>query len=90
MAGLTTCSTSGGQVFDTHFQICIYFSNAILNIIRKYSTTDQLAYLVSDVVDQTVQLIIDKEDIEHGFQPFDYIYLLFLNIMANSVFGKKY
>ncbi|XP_054165666.1 cytochrome P450 1A1-like [Oppia nitens] len=58
--------------------------------VRKYSIVDRLPQLIANIVDQTVSLMLNREDINTGFQTFDYIYLLFLNIMAASVFGKIY
>ena len=46
--------------------------------------------MVSDVVDDTIKTIIDREGVDNPFDPYVYIYHLFLNIMAASVFGKKY
>ena len=56
---------------------------------RKYSTTDKLVYLVSDVVDHTIKTIIEKEGLDKPFEPFEYIYSTFLNILAASAFGKR-
>ena len=56
---------------------------------RKYSTTDKLVYLVSDVVDHTIKTIVEKEGLDKPFAPFDYIYNTFLNILAASAFGKR-
>ena len=55
---------------------------------RKYATTEKLAYLASDCVDHTIETIIEKEG-DRPFVPFDYIYSMFLNILANSAFGKR-
>jgi len=63
--------------------------NNCLNF-RKYSTSDKLAYLVTDVVEETVKIIKQKEGINKAFSPYDYIYLLFFNILASSVFDKRY
>ncbi|XP_054165685.1 steroid 17-alpha-hydroxylase/17,20 lyase-like [Oppia nitens] len=58
--------------------------------IIKYSKTDQLMYLCSDCVDKTVKLIIENEGLDKPFDPSDYIFQLFINILATSAFGNSY
>ena len=58
--------------------------------VRKYAVSDELAYLVCDIVDDTVKTIIEKEGINKPFNPFTTIYLTFFNILAQSAFGKRY
>ena len=59
-------------------------------MLRKYSKNDKLAYLACDNVDKTIKLIINKEGLDKEFNPEDYLYLLFLNIIATSAVGVKY
>ena len=58
--------------------------------VRKYSTEEQLALLVKDVVSETVDNIMKREGIGKAFVPFDYIYLTLLNILASSAFGVRF
>ena len=55
----------------------------------KYSSTDKLVYLVSDCVDHTIKTMVEREGLDKPFQPFDYIYSSFLNILAASAFGIR-
>ncbi|CAG2171338.1 unnamed protein product, partial [Oppiella nova] len=58
--------------------------------VQKFATNDRLVDMVTDCVDRTVKLMIDKEGIGQPFVPLDYIYHLFLNILATSAFGHSY
>jgi hypothetical protein len=58
--------------------------------LRKYAITDKLAYLVSEVVDEIVSEIKNKEGINKPFNIFEYNYRMFLNILSESAFGKRY
>ena len=70
------------------------FENIILKTCyffeRKYSTNDRLVYTACDSVDEVIELIVNKEGLNKEFKPNDYNYLLFLNIIAKSAFGKKF
>ena len=57
---------------------------------RKYAVSENLAYLVNEVVDETVQMIKDKEGINKPFDPTDYLYLMMYGILTSSAFGKRY
>ncbi len=57
---------------------------------RKYAITDKLAYLVSEVVDEIVAEIKDKGGVNKPFDIFEYNYRMFLNILSESIFGKRY
>ena len=57
---------------------------------RKYSASDKLVYLASDCVDHTIETILEKEGLDKPFDPYEYIYYTFLNIMTASAFGKRY
>ncbi len=59
-------------------------------ILRKYAVTDKLAYLVSEVVDEIVAEIKNKEGINKPFNIIEYNYRMFLNILSESAFGKRY
>ncbi|XP_054165686.1 uncharacterized protein LOC128963212, partial [Oppia nitens] len=56
--------------------------------VIKYAKTDKLMYLCNDCVDKTVKLIIEKEGLNKPFDPSDYIFQLFINILATSAFGN--
>lgn len=59
----------------------------ILAAVRKYSISDSLPELVSEVVDITAdQLIKDGKP----FNANDYVYLIVYNIIASSAFGQRY
>ena len=58
--------------------------------VRKYSNDEKLAFLVNDVVGETVNTIKEKEGIDKPFDPVHYIYLTIYNILASSAFGKRY
>ena len=65
----------------------------MLNIcitLRKLAVSDKLAYLVDDVVDQTIAQIKTNEGVGKPFDPKSYIYMLVFNIIASSAFGKRY
>ncbi|CAG2172361.1 unnamed protein product, partial [Oppiella nova] len=58
--------------------------------IQKYSTNDRLIDVATDCVDRTIKTILDKEGVGTPFSPIQYIYLMFLNILATSTFGQSY
>ncbi|XP_054167198.1 cytochrome P450 2A9-like [Oppia nitens] len=58
--------------------------------ILKYSSNEQLVNVAVDCVDQTVQTMLEREGPNKPIDPFNYIYLTFLNILAISTFGKTY
>ncbi len=58
-------------------------------MFRKLAVSDKLAYLVDDVVEQTLDSIREKEGLDKPFDPKDYIYLMVYNIIASSAFGKR-
>ncbi|CAG2176594.1 unnamed protein product, partial [Oppiella nova] len=58
--------------------------------IQKYSTNDRLVDVATDCVDRTIKTILDKEGVGIPFSPIQYIYLMFLNILATSTFGQSY
>ncbi|CAG2171339.1 unnamed protein product, partial [Oppiella nova] len=58
--------------------------------IQKYSSNDKLVYLANESVDRTVNTIIEKEGLNKPFVPHEYIFLMFLNILATSAFGQSY
>ena len=58
-------------------------------LIRKYATTDKLTDLAIDCVDYSIDNMIEREGLNKPFVPFDYIFIMFLNIMATSAFGKR-
>ena len=43
-----------------------------------------------DIVDQKVKTILETTGVDAPFIPFDHIFHLFLNIMANSSLGEKF
>ena len=45
--------------------------------------------VVSDCVDHTIKTIVEKEGLDKPFVPFEYIYSMFLNILATSAFGQR-
>jgi hypothetical protein len=57
---------------------------------RKLGSSEKLLYLVSDSVDKTVNLIQDKHGVNKPFDIVSYIYLMIYNVIASSVFGKRY
>ncbi|CAG2102041.1 unnamed protein product [Medioppia subpectinata] len=57
---------------------------------QKYSTNDKLVYLAVDCVDQTLKEMLNREGTDRAFNPQNYIYLMFLNIMSASAFGQRY
>ena len=59
-------------------------------IHRKLAVSDKLAYLVDDVVEQTVTQMKINEGFGKPFDPKSYIYMLVFNIIASSAFGKRY
>ncbi|XP_054167351.1 cytochrome P450 2C31-like [Oppia nitens] len=58
--------------------------------VQKYSTNDHLLDVIVDSVDNTLKTMLEKEGPDKPIKPFDYIYLMFLNILANSTFGENY
>ena len=66
------------------------YCKVVFKFFRKYAVRDNLGYLVSEVVDHIIGVIIEKEGINKSFCPFNYIYFTFINILALSAFGKRY
>ncbi|CAG2102534.1 unnamed protein product, partial [Medioppia subpectinata] len=58
--------------------------------LQKYSVNERLVSVATDCVDKTVKTILDKEGVDKPFSPIDYIYLMFLNILATSTVGHNY
>ena len=58
--------------------------------VRKYANDEKLAFLVNDVVGETINTIKEQEGIDKPFDPVHYIYLTVYSILASSVFGKRY
>ncbi|XP_054154604.1 steroid 17-alpha-hydroxylase/17,20 lyase-like [Oppia nitens] len=58
--------------------------------VKKYSNNERLVNVIVDCVDKTVETMLKtigpNKPIEHS----NYIYLTFLNIMANSAFNENY
>ncbi|CAG2111344.1 unnamed protein product, partial [Medioppia subpectinata] len=50
----------------------------------------QLISVAADSVDRTVKAMIAREGVGNAFDPNNYIYLTFLNILATSAFGISY
>ena len=58
--------------------------------VRKFANDEKLAFLVNDVVGETIETIKKEEGINKPFNPVNYIYLTVFNILASSAFGKRY
>ncbi|XP_054154927.1 cytochrome P450 2E1-like [Oppia nitens] len=56
----------------------------------KYSTNERLVNVAVDCVDKTVESMLKREGPDKPIKPADYIYLTFLNILANSSFNENY
>ncbi|XP_054154924.1 cytochrome P450 2E1-like [Oppia nitens] len=54
-----------------------------------YSMNEKLENIVVDCVDKTVELMLEREGPDKPIKPNDYIYMIFLNILANSAFNEK-
>jgi len=56
--------------------------------VRKYSVSDKLTHVVSEVVDQAVKEMKEKQgkpiDVKH------YLFLIMYTILGRSAFGKDY
>ena len=57
--------------------------------VHNYAVDEKLAYLVNDVVEETINTIKQKEGIDKPFDPVNYMYLTVFNIFASSAFGKR-
>ncbi|XP_054154606.1 farnesoate epoxidase-like [Oppia nitens] len=57
---------------------------------KKYSKNERLVNVVVDCVDKTVETMLKTIGPNKPIEPSDYIYLTFLNILANSAFNEKY
>ncbi|XP_054154801.1 steroid 17-alpha-hydroxylase/17,20 lyase-like [Oppia nitens] len=58
--------------------------------VLKYSTNKQVVNVAVDCVDKTVEAMLEREGPNKPIDPLNYTYLMFLNILANSVFGENY
>ncbi|XP_054154603.1 cytochrome P450 2E1-like [Oppia nitens] len=58
--------------------------------VKKYSNNERLVNVVVDCVDNTVETMLKTIGPNKPIEPSDYIYLTFLNILANSAFNEKY
>ncbi|XP_054158504.1 cytochrome P450 1A1-like, partial [Oppia nitens] len=58
--------------------------------VQKYSTNERLVNVAVDCVDKTVKKILEKEGPNKPIDPFNYVYLMYLNILATSCFGQNY
>ncbi|CAG2115773.1 unnamed protein product [Medioppia subpectinata] len=57
--------------------------------VQKYSINERLVSVATDSVDRMVKAMLKREGVGNAFNPKDYIYLLFLNILATSAFGQS-
>ena len=57
--------------------------------VRKYAVDEKLAFLVNDIVGETIETIKNKEGINKPFDPVDYIYLTVSSILSSSAFGRR-
>ncbi|XP_054158276.1 cytochrome P450 1A1-like, partial [Oppia nitens] len=57
---------------------------------QKYSTNEELIIVAVNSVEKIVQTMLKTEGPDKPIEPFNYIYLMFLNILANSAFGENY
>ncbi|XP_054165236.1 cytochrome P450 2E1-like [Oppia nitens] len=55
----------------------------------KYAMNEQLENVVVDCVDKTVEIMLEREGPDKPIKPYDYIYMTFLNILANSAFNEN-
>ncbi|XP_076351965.1 steroid 17-alpha-hydroxylase/17,20 lyase-like isoform X1 [Tachypleus tridentatus] len=55
--------------------------------VRKYAVSDKLAELVTDVVNNTAQNMLQEKQ---PFDPVSHLYVIIYNIIASSAFGKRY
>ncbi|XP_054154800.1 steroid 17-alpha-hydroxylase/17,20 lyase-like [Oppia nitens] len=58
--------------------------------IQKYSINERLVNVTVDSVDKTVGIMLETDGPDKPIKPFDYIYHMFLNVLANSTFGENY
>ncbi|XP_054158509.1 uncharacterized protein LOC128956821 [Oppia nitens] len=58
--------------------------------VQKYSVNERLVNVAVDCVDKTVQTILETEGPNKPIDPFNYLYLMYLNIMATSCFSQNY
>ncbi|XP_054154623.1 steroid 17-alpha-hydroxylase/17,20 lyase-like [Oppia nitens] len=58
--------------------------------VRKYSNNERLVNVVVDCVDKTVETMLKTIGPNKPIEQSNYIYLTFLNIMANSAFNENY
>ncbi|XP_054155967.1 cytochrome P450 1A1-like [Oppia nitens] len=56
----------------------------------KYSNNERLVTVAVDCMDKTVQTMLEREGPDTPINPSDYIYLTFLNILANSALNENY
>ncbi|CAG2112368.1 unnamed protein product, partial [Medioppia subpectinata] len=89
----------GSQLSNDRFQDVLFtdyghtweaLRRVALSAAQKYSTNDKLVYLAVDCVDQTVKEMLNREGTDRAFNPQNYIYLMFLNIMSASAFGQRF
>ncbi|XP_054162935.1 farnesoate epoxidase-like [Oppia nitens] len=64
--------------------------NVVHAAAKKYSNNERLVNVVVDCVDKTVETMLKTIGPNKPIKPSDYIYLTFLNIMANSAFNENY
>ncbi|XP_054166177.1 cytochrome P450 2A5-like [Oppia nitens] len=58
--------------------------------VKKYSNNERLVNVVVDCVDKTVETMLKTVGPNKPIEPSNYIYLTFLNILANSAFNENY
>lgn len=58
--------------------------------VRKYAGDEKLAFLVNDVVAETIDKIKKNEGIDKPFDPNEYISLTVYIILASTAFGKRF
>jgi Cytochrome P450 len=56
--------------------------------VRKYAVSEKLPVLISDIVDETIQIIVTKED-GKPFDPKPYMDLIINNTLGSIAFGKR-
>jgi hypothetical protein len=56
-------------------------------ILRKFAVSEKLPFIINDVVDETIQLMLKEEK---PFNPIVFCDFMIYNIIASIAYGKQY
>ncbi|XP_054158510.1 cytochrome P450 2C31-like, partial [Oppia nitens] len=73
--------------YSQHWEV---LRRVALSAVQKYSVNERLVNVAVDCVDKMVQTMLEREGPNKPIDPFNYLYLTYLNIMATSCFSQYY